>query len=88
MILTVHHPVRPFAGITLGLEIAGSGQLSDINEQFAPIAHSTMTAEDWRAVIIDAARLGITRVQLIGGEPTAHPQWRDFASIPVPVTPQ
>ncbi|MFD4835286.1 radical SAM protein [Streptomyces uncialis] len=75
-------PPRPFAGInTLELEITGSGQLADVDQQFAPAAYSAMASEDWRVVIIDAARLGIRRVRLIGGEPTAHPQWRDFAEL-------
>lgn len=32
-----------------------------------------MTADDWRAVIVQAAALGVPRVQFIGGEPTLHP---------------
>jgi MoaA/NifB/PqqE/SkfB family radical SAM enzyme len=35
--------------------------------------HGTMTYGDWRRVIGEAAELGVTTVQFIGGEPTLHP---------------
>ncbi|MEW1546917.1 radical SAM/SPASM domain-containing protein [Streptomyces tsukubensis] len=35
--------------------------------------HGAMTRQDWVAVVDAAAERGITRVQLIGGEPTLHP---------------
>lgn len=41
-------------------------------------SHGTMTADDWRSVIIQAAGLGVSMVQFIGGEPTLHP---DFAAL-------
>jgi MoaA/NifB/PqqE/SkfB family radical SAM enzyme len=37
-----------------------------------------MTAGDWRSVITQAAGLGVSMVQFIGGEPTLHP---DFAAL-------
>jgi MoaA/NifB/PqqE/SkfB family radical SAM enzyme len=40
--------------------------------------HGTMTGEDWRSVITQAASLGVAMVQFIGGEPTLHP---DFAGL-------
>jgi MoaA/NifB/PqqE/SkfB family radical SAM enzyme len=40
--------------------------------------HGSMTADDWRSVITQAAALGISMVQFIGGEPTLHP---DFAAL-------
>ncbi|AZK95328.1 MULTISPECIES: radical SAM/SPASM domain-containing protein [Streptomyces] len=75
---------RPLAvhGIrTLELEITGKCQLSCshcLSESGPQATHGEMTPTDWRNVITDAAALGIPRVQLIGGEPTVHPQWRDF----------
>jgi len=35
--------------------------------------HGTMTREDWLRVLDQAAECGVRRVQLIGGEPTLHP---------------
>ncbi|MFI0777941.1 radical SAM/SPASM domain-containing protein [Streptomyces sp. NPDC021212] len=35
--------------------------------------HDTMTREDWLRVLDQAAGCGVRRVQLIGGEPTLHP---------------
>jgi MoaA/NifB/PqqE/SkfB family radical SAM enzyme len=37
--------------------------------------HGTMTETDWRSVIDQAAALGVPKIQFIGGEPTAHPQF-------------
>lgn len=37
--------------------------------------HGRMTAADWMGVVDDAARLGVSMVQFIGGEPTMHPQF-------------
>ncbi|GGZ22970.1 hypothetical protein GCM10010387_15040 [Streptomyces inusitatus] len=78
-------PVTPFAGITtLELEITGKCQLSCshcLSMSSPQATHGTMTPADWRQVIADAADLGIPRIQLIGGEPTVHPQWRGFAEL-------
>ena len=41
-------------------------------------SHGTMTDNDWRSVIDQAAALNVSMVQFIGGEPTAHPH---FASL-------
>ncbi len=35
--------------------------------------HGSMTVADWRRVLDEAAELGVNDVQLIGGEPTLHP---------------
>lgn len=40
--------------------------------------HGTMTVADWRSVIDQAAALGVSMIQFIGGEPTLHP---DFPSL-------
>jgi MoaA/NifB/PqqE/SkfB family radical SAM enzyme len=37
--------------------------------------HGTMTADDWRSVIAQAADFGVSMVQFIGGEPTLHPEF-------------
>ncbi|SDM62825.1 Iron-sulfur cluster-binding domain-containing protein [Streptomyces sp. cf386] len=72
----------PAAGIrSLELEITGKCQLTCthcLSESGPQATHGTMTPADWREVITDAAALGITTIQLIGGEPTVHPNWRDF----------
>lgn len=41
--------------------------------------HGTMTCEDWLRVVEEAADHGIERVQLIGGEPTLHPDAHGIA---------
>ncbi|MER5768546.1 radical SAM protein [Streptomyces sp. NPDC001985] len=82
MTLVAEPPVKPFAGInTLELEITGKCQLTCshcLSVSSPQATHGSMTPADWREVITDAAALGIPRVQLIGGEPTVHPQWRGF----------
>ncbi|GAA0435987.1 radical SAM protein [Streptomyces luteireticuli] len=37
--------------------------------------HGTMTRTEWLAVITEAAALDVPLVQLLGGEPTVHPDW-------------
>ncbi|MGX2995015.1 radical SAM protein [Streptomyces sp. JNUCC 64] len=76
-------PRRPFPGITvLELEIAGSCTrhcahcLSEPEPWAVP---GTMTPDDWHRAITDAATLHIPHLRLIGGEPTLHPHWTDFA---------
>ncbi|BCM69008.1 hypothetical protein EASAB2608_04342 [Streptomyces sp. EAS-AB2608] len=75
----------PLAGIrSLELEITGKCQLTCTHclSQSSPQAtHGTMTPSDWRAVITDAAALGIQTIQLIGGEPTVHPDWQEFTEL-------
>ncbi len=75
----------PLAGIaSLELEITGKCQLSCthcLSKSSPQASHGDMTPEDWRTVIIDAAALGIRTVQLIGGEPTVHPNWREFTEL-------
>ncbi|MFJ2704932.1 radical SAM protein [Streptomyces sp. NPDC087428] len=86
MTTLIEPPTRePLAGIqSLELEITGKCQLTCthcLSESSPQATHGTMTPEDWRGVIVDAAGLGIRTVQLIGGEPTVHPQWREFAEL-------
>jgi organic radical activating enzyme len=60
----------------LWLEITGRCQL-DCGHCYASSGpkgdHGTMTLDDWRAVIDQAAEAGVASVQFIGGEPTLHP---------------
>jgi len=69
---------------SLELEITGKCQLTCthcLSKSSPQATHGTMTPEDWRTVITDAAALGIRTVQLIGGEPTVHPRWREFTEL-------
>ncbi|WP_433233990.1 radical SAM protein [Actinomadura nitritigenes] len=43
--------------------------------------HGTMTRADWLRVLNEAASAGVDRVQLIGGEPTMHPDALDIARL-------
>ncbi|MFF9568317.1 radical SAM protein [Streptomyces sp. NPDC014685] len=86
MTTLIDSPVRePLAGIrALELEITGKCQLTCmhcLSESGPQAVHGAMASADWRTVIMDAATLGIRTVQLIGGEPTVHPHWREFAEL-------
>jgi MoaA/NifB/PqqE/SkfB family radical SAM enzyme len=62
----------------LWLEITGKCQLQCTHcyaESGPTGTHGTMTAPDWLSVIDQAVGLGVTMIQLIGGEPTLHPQF-------------
>ncbi|MFF8639127.1 radical SAM/SPASM domain-containing protein [Streptomyces pilosus] len=70
-------------GVTfLELEITSRCQLTCSSHCYAEAgptkAHGTMTTDDWKQVIDEAARIGVTKVQFIGGEPTLHP---DFTKL-------
>ncbi|MDN3271496.1 radical SAM protein [Streptomyces sp. MA15] len=66
----------------LSLEITGRCQLSCPLHCYAQAGptrgHGSMTGQDWHRVIDEAAVLGVTAVQFIGGEPTLHP---DFTNL-------
>jgi MoaA/NifB/PqqE/SkfB family radical SAM enzyme len=65
----------------LWLEITGRCQLecSHCYAESGPAGqHGAMTADDWRSVIDQAAVLGVSMVQFIGGEPTTHPRFGDL----------
>jgi MoaA/NifB/PqqE/SkfB family radical SAM enzyme len=65
----------------LWLEITGKCPLecSHCYAESGPAGtHGTLTAGDWRSVIGQAAALGVSTVQFIGGEPTLHPQFTDL----------
>ncbi|MEV0277749.1 radical SAM protein [Streptomyces sp. NPDC050610] len=84
MTVALEHPALAGLLDMLELEITGKCQLACthcLSESSPQATHGTMTPADWQAVITDAAALGIRTVQLIGGEPTVHPHWRDFAEL-------
>ncbi|MFJ2131637.1 radical SAM protein [Streptomyces sp. NPDC088846] len=86
MTTLIEPPTREsLAGIqSLELEITGKCQLTCthcLSESSPQATHGTMTPEDWRTVIIDAAALSVRTIQLIGGEPTVHPNWQEFAEL-------
>ncbi|RST22662.1 radical SAM protein [Streptomyces sp. WAC04770] len=88
MTTLVENPARgSLAGIrSLELEITGKCQLACshcLSGSSPQASHGEMTPADWLSVIIDAAALGIRAIQLIGGEPTAHPNWRQFTEVAI-----
>ncbi|WP_172388230.1 radical SAM protein [Streptomyces sp. MNP-20] len=66
----------------LSLEITARCQLTCPSHCYAQAGptrgHGSMTREDWHRIIDEAAALGTTTLQLIGGEPTLHP---DFTGL-------
>ncbi|MFC3523035.1 radical SAM protein [Streptomonospora nanhaiensis] len=42
--------------------------------------HGTMTRDSWLALVDQAATVGVEHIQLIGGEPTLHPDAGDVAN--------
>lgn len=65
----------------LWLEITGRCQLACVHcyADSSPLGgHGAMSAADWERVLTQAAAHGVAEVQLIGGEPTLHP---DFARL-------
>ncbi|WP_439679602.1 radical SAM/SPASM domain-containing protein [Embleya sp. MST-111070] len=71
-------PARTAGLDSLELEVTGGCQLACthcLSSSSPKGTHGVMTLDDWRAVIIDAAGIGVSRIQLIGGEPTLYPAW-------------
>jgi MoaA/NifB/PqqE/SkfB family radical SAM enzyme len=65
----------------LWLEITGRCQLECVHcyAESSPLGgHGAMAAADWERVLAQAAEHGVGEIQLIGGEPTLHP---DFARL-------
>ncbi|MER7001216.1 radical SAM protein [Streptomyces sp. NPDC000410] len=74
---------RPVASLDfLSLELTARCQLTCPTQCYAEAGptrgHGSMTAEDWHRLIDEAAALGTSTVQFIGGEPTLHP---DFTQL-------
>ncbi len=62
----------------VSLEITGRCQLGCVHcyaESGPRGSHGTMTGRHWRRLLDEAAELRVDRVQLIGGEPTLHPDF-------------
>ncbi|WP_327047331.1 radical SAM protein [Microbispora sp. NBC_01189] len=62
----------------LELEITGRCQLTCSHcyaESRPTSGHGAMTLADWKSLLTSAPAAGITTVQLIGGEPTQHPNF-------------
>ncbi|MFJ5143033.1 radical SAM protein [Streptomyces sp. NPDC088707] len=71
---------RPVAPLDfLSLELTSRCQLTCPGQCYASAGptqgHGSMTAEDWHRLIDEAAALGTSTVQFIGGEPTLHPSF-------------
>lgn len=63
------------------LELTGRCQLGCVHcyaDSGPTQGHGTMSAEDWQRAIDQAAEHGVTRVCMIGGEPTTHPAFADL----------
>jgi MoaA/NifB/PqqE/SkfB family radical SAM enzyme len=63
------------------LEITGECQLRCVHcyaDSGPGVGHGTMTAADWHRIISDAAKLGVARLQFIGGDPTRHPAFPEL----------
>jgi MoaA/NifB/PqqE/SkfB family radical SAM enzyme len=77
-------PVEPSSGPhldTLWLDLTRKCPLECVhcyNDSGPTGSHGSMTRDDWTRVIDEAATCDIQRVQFIGGEPTAHP---DFGEL-------
>ena len=44
-----------------------------LNDSGPGVAHGTLTRDDWKRVLDQAAAIGVGRIQFFGGEPTQHP---------------
>ncbi|MFG2636553.1 radical SAM protein [Streptomyces sp. NPDC048362] len=63
----------------LELEITGKCQLTCPSLCYAKAGptegHGSMTSDDWKRLIFEAAGIGVKKVQFIGGEPTMYPDF-------------
>ncbi|MFD5806719.1 MULTISPECIES: radical SAM protein [unclassified Streptomyces] len=82
MTITPESPTRPAVPEFLELEITGRCQLTCPSLCYAKAGpaegHGSMTTDDWKVLISEAASIGVEKVQFIGGEPTMHP---DFEAL-------
>ncbi|GAA2268449.1 hypothetical protein GCM10010415_37650 [Streptomyces atrovirens] len=79
MTIAPEAPARPAVPDFLELEITGRCQLTCPSLCYAKAgpteSHGSMTADDWKRIISEAAEIGVKKVQFIGGEPTMHPEF-------------
>lgn len=80
--MTITHEVptqQPAVPEFLELEITGKCQLTCPTLCYAKagptVDHGSMTGDDWKRLISEAAEIGVKKVQFIGGEPTMHPDF-------------
>jgi MoaA/NifB/PqqE/SkfB family radical SAM enzyme len=84
MTTTLEHPTATTTEqriASVALDITRKCQLSCkhcYNESAPTGTHGTMTLEDWIRTLDQAHEMGAQRVQLIGGEPTQHPDLPDL----------
>lgn len=82
MTIAPEAPTRPAVPKFLELEITGKCQLTCPSLCYAKAGptggHGSMTTDDWKQLITEAAAIGVRKVQFIGGEPTMHP---DFSHL-------
>lgn len=82
MTIAPEAPAKPAVPRFLELEITSRCQLTCASHCYAEAGptkgHGVMTSDDWKKVIGEAARIGVEKVQLIGGEPTMHPQFAEL----------
>ncbi|MFD4320456.1 radical SAM protein [Streptomyces sp. NPDC058548] len=80
VLTTDHAPAIPVD--FLSLELTSRCQFTCPGQCYAEAGptrdHGTMTANDWHRVIDEAASLGTSTVQFIGGEATLHPSFTEL----------
>ncbi|MFD3557424.1 radical SAM protein [Streptomyces goshikiensis] len=89
MTIAAKAPGLPVTPDFLALEITRRCQLTCPRHCYAEAGptrgHGGMTTRDWHRIIDEAAALGTTVVQFIGGEPTLHPGFAELVGHAVRV---
>ncbi|MFC5220476.1 radical SAM/SPASM domain-containing protein [Streptomyces coerulescens] len=79
MTIAPEAPTRPAVPEFLELEITGRCQLTCPSLCYAMAGPAetdgSMTGDDWKRLLTEAASIGVKKVQFIGGEPTLHPEF-------------
>ncbi|MEW2267239.1 radical SAM/SPASM domain-containing protein [Streptomyces sp. NPDC047853] len=82
MTISPQSPTHTAVPEFLELEITARCQLTCPSLCYAKAGptegHGSMTTDDWKLLISEAASIGVKKVQFIGGEPTMHP---DFEAL-------